>query len=262
MNKYVKIAAIALSAMLWFAPTTSAQTLLGGLEVSKKLPLGLSAGAEVEYRTMDWFSHTDQWSAAVNVGYKPIKWLKVGVQYKFIQAQTLAGVTGSGYTYDNYWNNKHRISISATGSVKLFGLATVSLRERWQYTYRPEFLVPRFIEDEGELTPWGNKTVDAKSKNVLRSRLQVSIKPYKKCRWTPFASYELYSLLGGKNHTEDTPIAGNFYHKYRVTAGTDFKINKKNELNLFYRYTGTPGVEDDDDTSIHHSIGVVYSFSF
>lgn len=237
------------------ATALQAQTLLGGAEFSAKLPLGFSAGAEAEYRTMDWFDHTEQWSVAANVGYKPLKWLKVGVQYKFIQAQSLAGVTNKGYTYGDYWDSKHRVSLSATGSLKLAGKFTLSLRERYQYTYRPSHLIPRF-DDEG--APAGNRTIDSKSKHILRSRLQAEFKPYKKCRWTPHLSVELYSLLSDVNHTDKLTEGGKFCDKWRLTAGTEFRINKHNDLDLFYRYANTT---DADEREMHHTIGLVYSFS-
>lgn len=250
LKSLIAIAALALASQL------NAQTLLVGAEASKKLPLGFSAGVEAEYRTRDWFDHSGQWSVAANVGYKPLKWLKIGVQYKFIQAQELAGLTRGGYSYGNYWNDKHRVSVGLTGSLKLGGKFTLSLRERYQYTYRPEHLIPRF-DDEGFAA--GNRTINGKSKHIFRTRLQAEFKPYKKCRWTPYASFELYSLASDVNHTEKTSTGGKFCDKWRITAGTDFKINKKNALSLFYRYADST---DEDEDEMHHTIGLVYSFSF
>ncbi len=236
------------------AMAAPAQTLLGGAEISKKLPLGLSAGAGVEYRSMNWLKNTEQWSAEASLGYKPIKYLKVGVGYKFIQACTPAGENSDGYTSPRYWDSKHRVSVSLTGQWKPSGKLTLSLRERWQYTYRPAHDVPQFNEG----FPWGNKTVSEKSTHILRSRLQAEYKPRKKSRWTPFVNFELYSRMAEINHTKSKRTGAAFCDKWRLAAGTEFKINKRNGLELFYRYANQSEPDENDSA---HTIALVYSFS-
>lgn len=235
----------------------AAQTLLGGAEFGAKLPHGFSIGAEAEYRSMEWVDHTDQFSLAADVGYKPLKWLKVGAQYKYIRAQSLGDLTKSGkYFYRNYWDDKHRVSVSVTGSLKVWKF-NLSLRERYQYTYRPEHWITRYAVSDGLRD--GFRYIDGKEKHILRSRFQVSFKPYKKCKWEPFASIELYSQLRDDNLTEPEKSNGAmFCDKWRLTAGTEFKINKHNALTLFYRYADS---NDDDENESHNTIGIVYSFS-
>ena len=86
------------------ATPISAQTLLGGAEIGHKFVFGLNVGAGVEYRSADWVNHNDQWSAEVSASYKPVKPLKIGVAYKFIQAQNLASKT-TNYDVPAYWVN-------------------------------------------------------------------------------------------------------------------------------------------------------------
>lgn len=249
MKKFFAIAVAVLGAVA--AP---AQTLLGGAEISKKLPAGLSIGAGVEYRTMEWLRHTEQWSAEASVGYKPLKCLKLGVAYKFIQAQTPSGFNDDGYGMPSYWDNKHRVSVSLTGQWKPWSKLTLSLRERYQYTYRPSHLIPQFNEG----IPWGNKTINEKSSHILRSRLQAEFKPRKKSRWTPFVNFELYSQLKEVNHTRDKREGVRFCEKWRLAAGTELKLDKRNSLELFYRYANH---SDPDDADSAHTIALVYSFS-
>ncbi len=231
-----------------------AQSLLGGAEFSAKLPHRFTVSAGVEYRTTDWFDHSSQWSVEAGAAYKPVKPLKIAVAYSFIQANTLAGLNSKGYYMPDYWVNKHRVGVSVTGQWKPSKKFTLSLRERYQYTYRPSLLVPQF--DEGK--PYGNKTINEKSKHMLRSRLEVEYKPYKKCRWEPYAQFELYSLLSDVNHTKHRTEGGKFCDKYRVTVGCEYSINKNNDVSLFYRYADTT---DPDEMETHHTIGLVYSFS-
>lgn len=228
--------------------SASAQTLLGGAEISHKLKCGIGLSADVEYRSSQWVQHTDQWNVSAAASYKPKKWLKIGVDYKFLQAQTLSdGITVA------YWDNKQRVGVSAAGELKLFKKLTLSLREKYQYTYRPSLLVPRF--EDGVAA--GNKTVSAKSKHILRSRLMAEFKPSKKCRFTPFASYEIYSLLKDVNHTKQRNNPGRFNDKWRLTVGCDYKINKRNGIELFYRYAKCPDIDDIDEPN---TIGLIYSF--
>lgn len=236
----------------WLAGVS--QTFLVGADASFKLPASLSAGAGVEYRTQQWFQHTDQWSIEADLGWKPLKWLKFGASYKFIQTQSLAEVNKDGYSIPAYWNNKHRVSVGATFSWKPTKLLSLSLRERYQFTSRPSFLVPRFIGD----FPFGNKTVGHKEQHLLRSRLQAEYKPYKKCRFTPFAGFELYSRLREVKKTKDEVTGAAFCEKWRLTAGTEYKINKRNKAEIFYRYCNRAQADDGD---MRHTIGLCYSFS-
>lgn len=243
--------AMACAAGVWAGG--AAQTLLGGAEFSAKLPANFSVGAGVEYRTTNqWFKTTDQWSVDASVGYKPLKYLKVAAAYKFLDVCNAGGETKKGKVYNDYWDAKHRVSLSATGEVKVWKFE-LSLRERYQYTYRPGHLIPyEDIED-------GNRTIDAKSTHILRSRLEVEFKPNKKSPWKPFVSFELYSMLKHINHDDaDKTYGAKFYDKWRIMAGTDIKINKHNSLQFFYRYTRS--VEPDENDS-PQTVGLVYSFS-
>lgn len=246
MKKILAIITLALTT------SASAQTLLGGAEFSTKLPKNFSVGAELEFRSTDWFADASQWSAEASLGYKPVKPLKISAAYKFIQQHNPAGETnGKKKAYPAYWDAKHRVSISATASLKIQKFE-LSLRERYQYTYRPSHLIP-FLDPED-----GNRTINAKSYHILRSRLQAEFKPRKKSPWKPYVSFELYTRLKTLNHTEATTESARFYDKWRIAAGTSYKINKHNALELFYRYTRS---SDADENDAPHTIALVYSFS-
>lgn len=250
MRKFLLIALMALGL------GSSAQTLLGGAEFSAKLPKKFSVSAGVEYRSTNWFDNTDQWNIEAAAGYKPLKWLKLSAGYKLIQAWNPAGETKKGYAYKEYWDNKHRANISVSGSLKL-GRVELSLRERYQYTFRPSHDIQRYENDSYSIKD-GIRTINAKSSHILRSRLQAEFKTGKKSPWKPFASFELYSMLADVNHTENRSDGAKFYDKLRAAAGCTYKINKHNALELFYRYTRSV---DPDENDAPHTIALVYSFS-
>ena len=80
---------------------------------------------------------------------------------------------------------------SLTGTYKFQNNLRLSLRERWQYTYRPEKTVTRWDFDNSW---WEDKVRLGKGKNQLRSRLQLEYDK-KKALLTPYASVELPNKL-------------------------------------------------------------------
>lgn len=237
-----------------------AQGFSGEASVKYATPLHFDVSAALDYRTTDGFKDTDQWGVEVGLAAKPLKWLKVGAGYNFLQDHYPSAVSNNGkYDVNAYWATKHRVYVGVTGSLKVWKF-TLSLRERYQFTHRPGLDVPRFDIDNG--APAGNKSVDRKDKHVLRSRLEVDFKPYKKCRFEPYVSYEVYSQLHVVKEDKAagrTTQGGRFADKQKATVGCSYKINKHNSVELYYRYVHT---SDPDDRDAAHLIGVGYAFKF
>lgn len=270
--------------LLLAATTMVAQSDFGvwtSIEGSTKLNKKMELSIEGEYRTQDMSSMTERASGAVNLSYKDknfLPFLKADVGYTFMYMR-YPGETAIKYETDDegnfelhdngayipkhmnvdaaYWTARHRATASLTGSFK-WGRAKISLRERYQFTYRMPsqcdrtryyyFYFPPMIEEWDMENP--EYMVDekkAKSDHKLRSRLQVSY-DIKKCPFEPFAEIEVYNLL-------DENLA---YDKVRYTIGTEYKIDKKNKLKVFYRYQD---YADIDEVS-GHVLGLGYSFEF
>lgn len=70
----------------------------------------------------------------------------------------------------------------------------------------------------------------------------------KKCKFTPFASAELYNDLENGMHFE----------KVRFTAGSSYQLNKHNSFELFYRYIHAPQSGSYEDRG--NIIGIGYTF--
>ena len=247
----------------------------GSTKLNKKLELSL----EGEYRTQDMSSMTERASGAVSLSYKDknfLPFLKADVGYTYMYMQYM-GDTEVKYLTDEdgdyeldgegnlipkhmnvdapYWTARHRATASLTGSFKL-GRFKFSLRERYQYTYRMaaecdreryyyygypfnewDMETPEFLVDEKE----------AKSDHKLRTRLQVSYN-IKGCPLEPFAEVEIYNEL-------DNAMA---LDKVRYTVGTDYKINKKNKLKVYYRFQDYAGINEVSG----HVLGLGYAFEF
>ncbi len=213
-------------------------------EAQKKINSQWSVSGEAEYRLREDFGSTDRWTVSVGTAYKPLSWLKFDAGYKFMR---VLNDDESTYRDDgtlkkftpSWWCTKHRVYASVTGTLAL-GRLDLSLRERWQYTYRPQTTVDRYDNLEEE---WEEKTKDGKAKHVLRSRLQAEYNiPH--CKVDPFASVEFYNRSGG-------------LEKVRYTLGADWKLSKKQQFSFFYRY-----VDGRDGDPNLHVIGLGYKYKF
>ena len=126
------------------------------VEAQKKLSKVMNLSFEGELRTRDNTKHVDRWSAGLSLDYKAAKWLKLSAGYTLLydnnerisyfdatDDEVLDGDADAGDPKKcaKYWATRHRFSVSATFDKKLFGDFRFSLRERWQYTYRPEYTV-------------------------------------------------------------------------------------------------------------------------
>lgn len=194
------------------------------VEVTKKIIKGLDLSLEEEIRVRDNLSDIERFSTSLDLSYKVCDYLKLGGAYNLINLNHIK----------KGWENRHRYYFYATGIYK-WDRFKFSLRERVQSTYR-----------EGV----AQTAKRANPKWYLRSRFEVEYN-IKKSPFEPFASVELFNSL-------NNPL-GDEMDRYRICAGTSYKINKQNKLQLYYRYTRDKEIDDD---AILHMFCIGYSFKF
>ena len=213
----------------------------------KKLNQQVTIGAEGEFRTRNNSKTADRWSAGVNADYKIVRGLKLSAGYIFLYDNDPEKITyNTDGSYNNWrpshWGTRHRLNLSLTGSID-WGNLSFSLRERWQYTWRPERTTDRWDFDNSW---WEPTVVNGKGKSVLRSRLQVEYNiPH--CKIDPYASVELFNAWS--------------LQKTRYTIGADWKIKKKHVIGLYYRYQNVSS-DDDDNEANRHILGLSYKLKF
>lgn len=227
----------------------------GEVNVEKKLSQRWDASLGAEFRSRDNVKTADRWSIEAGVGYKFTDWLKASLGYSFLYDHNHK-VNSSGKKYSDYWGPRHRLNLSLTASQQ-FGLLNISLRERWQYTYRPEQTVDRYwnYDDEDDDIVYGEKVVKGgetqthtyrgKGKSVWRNRLQLKYRLSK--MWRPYLSAES-SVASG-------------LEKIRYAAGTEIRLNKNNSFDLKYMYQHSYG-DDEDGEGNRHIIGIGYTYKF
>ena len=244
--------------------------------IQKSVNRQWKVGLETEMRTQ----REMRWSIGANATYKPIKYLRMKGAYYF-QYRKRPETNKPHYDkddgeYDGYnideafWTPRHRLSIEATGTVKLAGWLRVSLRERYQYTHRMPTDYTRtkyrcetikdgegnFKEYEWEDPEAVERTKPAENDHVLRSRLKLEVDK-KRLPWSPYIFVETYNSLnsGQKLNLE----------KARAAIGCDYKINKRHSVGLAYILTANIHDEEDSHQRMHeriHAASIGYQFEF
>lgn len=210
------------------------------LNVEKKLTNRISLELFGENRSRNSHETVDRWSVGLGASYKLTNWLKASADYTYLYDHNEKW-NDKQTKVANFWGSRHRVNVVLTGSVD-FGNLSVSLRERWQYTYRPEKTVERTKVSNGKVE---DKTYNGKGKNVWRNRLQLKYKLTS--LWRPYVNGETF-------------VAGSGLEKYRLSAGAEIRVSKKHSFDVKYLFQKS--CSDDDDEGNRHILGVGYTFKF
>jgi len=220
--------------------------------ISKRLLL--DGGLELRTRD-DGFGEFDRWSVGIGATYKLTDWLKASMSYSLLDDHNHK-VNSSGKKYSDYWGGRHRVNFSLTASQQ-FGKFSLSLRERWQYTYRPEKTVDRYwnYTDEDDDAVYGEPVIKkgttqthtyrAKGSNKWRQRLQLKYKLTK--QWRPYLCAE-------------STVGGDGLDKMRYSLGTEIRLTKQHSLDVKYLYQHS--YKDSDSEGNRHVLGLGYTFKF
>lgn len=249
MNKTILSMAVAVVAAMLLPVTAMAQSDFGiwyGAGAEKKLSKKWSVGLQGEFRTRNNTRTADRWIGEATVDYKPVKHLKLSAGYDFFYDNNREKITRhDDGSYNNwrpsYWGTRHRVRFDVTGSMDV-GRVRLSLRERWQYAYRPAKTTTRYDFDNSQ---WEETEVSGKGKHTLRSRLRAEWNiPH--CKIDPFASVEIFNSWS--------------LDKTRYSVGADWRLTKHHAVGLCYRFQDYRN--SDDNQPDEHVIGINYKFKF
>lgn len=212
----------------------------GEMRAEKGLGTRWGIGAEMEYRSRDNLTSSDRWGFGIDASYKLTPWLKATAGYVLLRDHNYKEYTDQSM-YADYWGTRHRFNMTLTSSIT-WNQFTFSLRERWQYTYRPEKTAQRYYTDTGDDA--GEKTYSGKGKNVWRNRIQVKMKLSNTFR--PYVNAESYVATS--------------LEKMRYNVGTEIVLDKHNSFDVKYIYQHRCGTGDGE--SDRHVIGIGYTYQF
>ena len=237
------------------------------LTAEKQLNKRWAVDIDAELRTIDGVGDIGRWSVGAGAEYKINKWLKASAGYSLLNDynykvtyHTLGSRTGRPNKFAKFWGVRHRANLSLTGSLKV-GHFGFSLRERYQFTHRPEKTIDQRYDFDKEAFDGKPKTYEEKNTHVLRSRLKVTYN-IPKFPLTPFVSAEMYSCNIEKEIKEGAEIKTTTEFgiaKMRYQGGVEWKINKKHGIEMYYQYQDE---NDEDEQFGKHVLGVGYKFKF
>lgn len=250
----------------------------GTFEFSQKVNKKTKFVIDAEVRSIEAVSDIERIAVGAKLDYKIKEWkdlgkaksdieLKTNLGYCFIYGHYLAEKSLKDdveedlrpYNYnidDAYWAARNRVYFTLTGEFKV-GRFEISLRERLQYTHtgsatttETKYRREEVIDIKGEHIGWSDEIKgpepefkEAKENLSLRSRLSVKY-DIPNCKVNPFVSAELYTRLD----------KWQAFDKARYRVGASYKINKKNDISLFYLFEDVSGNDPDC-----HAVGFEYS---
>lgn len=189
--------------------------------------------AETELRTIYYLRLVDRWSIGVSADYDLLKQLKLSLGYQLMNSLDY------DKDYVKSYFIRNRVNASATGKLK-WGDFSFSLRERLQFTVKEDRLQTDGTYDDYKINPaW-----------VWRNRLLVEYN-IPKCKITPSLSAETFYDLNNPD--------GNAVENVRYMLSFDYKLNKKNHVELY----GVVNSElNSDDSEGKYILGLSYKHSF
>ena len=238
----------AIATVAGYAPAQADDTgLILDLGAEQKVSKHFSLGVVTELRTRNDFRTVDHFTLGVSGKYKITKWLKADAGYEVIVNNNREHLSKHADGKFNNWRpsyygTRHRFTTSLTGDMDL-GRFNISLRERYQYTYRPEVTTHRYDFDNEQMEPC---IVEAKGKHILRSRLKLEYNiPH--CKFTPSVSGEIYT---------DKSL-----EKTKFTLGGTYTLKKHHSLEMGYQYQLINHTVKHYNPDTHHIVlGYTYKF--
>jgi len=185
------------------------------VKLNKKWNLNFGA----QYRTRNNFRTTERFGLSAGAGYKFNKHLKASAGYIFFVnnfEEKLEYKTSSTQWMPSYYGVRHRFFAAIQGDVDA-GRFNIALRQRWQYTYRPQGddKIYKYDTDDGTYTMKDRKGA---AEHILRTRLKIEYN-IPKCPVDPYVYGELF-------------YNGHGMEKYRAFAGAEWKINKQHSFDF------------------------------
>lgn len=167
--------------------------------MEKKLSSDWNAGIGTELRTKHRREYIDRWKLDIHSMYRIHPHFKLGAAYEFhIKNQTTGSETVSLL--------HHRFMADAVPSMSVNSWLKLSLRERYQYTYR-----------------MAKHDIDAQHEHHLRSRIKAVVAMVQS-KWEPFASAEGFNNMGERFAIDEI----------RLTAGTGYRFSPRHSVNIGY----------------------------
>ena len=192
--------------------------------MEKKISADWNAGIGTELRTKHRREYIDRWKLDIHSMYGIHQHFKLGAAYEFyIKYQATGSETIS--------LQHHRFMADVVPSMSTGGWLHLSLRERYQYTYR----MPK-------------DDIDARHEHHLRSRMK-AVMAMAQSKWEPFTSAEVFNNMGERFAIDEI----------RLAAGTGFRFSPRHSVNIGYMLNLKKSTDSLD--KMLHALTTEYSYN-
>ncbi|MBK7131030.1 MAG: DUF2490 domain-containing protein [Crocinitomicaceae bacterium] len=185
----------------------------------------LSLGYNTEIRLYKNASTLDSYINEIGLGFKPIKNLSLGFDYRY-----------SRKDQEGYFEGVHRFGAELSYDYKIEGTG-IRLKARARYQLPFNYL--------GVI----NNAIYPDNRNVLRFKLSVKYRPTNLKLVQPFCSYELYKAVKPKNQF-------NAIDSYRLVFGATLDLPKRHSVDLYYMLEN----EFRSAPQVNHIYGIQYNY--
>jgi hypothetical protein len=215
------------------------------VSTEKNLTERISVGTEFEFRSSGLSLKRERLGMQISGDYELFNNFKLGTGYSYLNVEDDYRFTNDSIRV--HYQNRHRLYLQMSYRFK-FGRFNLSLRERAQWTFKDE-------TDRIRIYPGYPPVIGINSNRinpdlVWRNRAKLSYN-IPKFPITPSLSFETYYLLNEpeelrvyNNDESDYRTTSAFFSKLRYTLALEYKINKKNSVELFGMLQQERGAEE------------------
>lgn len=234
MKKALLTAIMALTATLAAVAQGQDFGMWHEIGVEKRLGSRWTASLLGEVRLIDNTHKVNRWGIRPSATYRLRPWLTATAGYELFLVKSHSLNADGTYNKRGHYT-QHQANAALQASYKI-GAVRLSLRERWQYDYRPQ-QTNRQRYDYGRSSWDGEEYVfHGNASHMLRTRLQID-HSIAALRLRPYVSVELFNAWN--------------IQRARYTAGVDWNAARHSSIRLRYFY---------DD--VHRSAGSTYAYNF
>lgn len=239
-NKLVLVCTLlALTAGTVFAQDSEPGGIWSSITVEKKINKKIDVGTEWEFRSNGLSLERDRIAIQLYGDYEIIKDLKIGASYTYMNV-----MDDYRFSVDSirmHYQNRHRTHLQLGYKIS-FDRFDLQFRERAQLTFRDE---SERIREDGSINP-NRINPDFLWRNRIKLAYNIKGLPL-----NPSISAESYYLF---NDPEDVRVyaadgieyreTNSYFSKLRYTLALEYRINKRNSIELFGILSNEQGAEE------------------
>jgi hypothetical protein len=164
--------------------------------LEKEFSKKFSVGIDEELRLKDNFSHINLFYTNLGMSYRPLRGLKLSLTYRFTQK----------YVIDNEFNFRNRLMFDASYKYHL---------SNFVFGYRSR-IQAEIINNKSTTPEW-----------FWRNKFEIK---YNFTKISPYLGTELRYQIKVPKH----PETDQGWHRIRLFAGFDYKLNENNTIGIYY----------------------------